>query len=243
MNNDSQNWIMNRRKMLAVLGVTGINILAGCSSGGSGSKQSSGATLSCIATPQQTEGPYFVDEHLHRSDIRLDPSDGLMKEGLPLTLEIRVSSISKTGCNPLVGALVDIWHCDAQGVYSDVKDQSFYTIGKKFLRGYQVTDANGSVQFTTIYPGWYEGRAVHIHFKVRAGPKPGKTYEFTSQLYFQDSITDRVHTQQHYVKKGQRTPRNEDDRIFRKGGSQLMLTLIETDQGYAAKFDIGLEMV
>jgi hypothetical protein len=75
---------------------------------------SDAASLSCVATPEQTEGPYFVDERLHRSDIRVDPSDGSMQEGLPLTLEIRVSSISRGGCKPLVGASVDIWHCDAQ---------------------------------------------------------------------------------------------------------------------------------
>jgi len=184
----------------------------------------------------------FVDERLHRSDIRVDPSDGSMKEGLPLTLEIRVSSISRGGCKPLAGASVDIWHCDAQGVYSDATDPRFRTIGKKFLRGYQVTDANGSVQFRTIYPGWYEGRTVHIHFKVRTAPKSALAYEFTSQFYFEDSITDRVHAQRPYVKKGPRTLKNEGDGIFRDGGSQLVLSLVENVQGYAARFDVGLQM-
>ncbi len=87
-----------------------------------------------------------------------------------------------------MGAIVDIWHCDAAGVYSDATDPGFNTVGKKFLRGYQVTDANGGVQFTTIYPGWYRGRTVHIHFKVRAKAKSGQSYEFTSQLYFDDAI-------------------------------------------------------
>jgi protocatechuate 3,4-dioxygenase beta subunit len=241
-NDDRQGWIVSRREMLALLGAAAANMLIGCSFRQSGGAGSDAASLSCVATPEQTEGPYFVDERLHRSDIRVDPSDGSMKEGLPLTLEIHVSSSSRGGCKPLAGASVDIWHCDAQGVYSDATDPRFRTIGKKFLRGYQVTDANGSVEFRTIYPGWYEGRTVHIHFKVRTAPKSARAYEFTSQFYFEDSITDRVHAQRPYVKKGQRTLKNEGDGIFRDGGSQLVLSLVENAQGYAARFDVGLQM-
>src|SRR5690242_18995647 len=114
---------MNRRNMLALLGVTGVTgmtMLNGHSSGGPSKEEVIRKMFSCIATPQQTEGPYFVDEHLHRTDIRSDPSDGSIKEGLPLTLEMHVFSVSKGGCKRLPGAGVDIWHCDAQGVYSDV---------------------------------------------------------------------------------------------------------------------------
>jgi len=199
------------------------------------------ATLpSCIVSPQQTEGPYFVDEKLNRSDIRFDPSDGLVKDGVPLALTLQVSQVSSTGCIPLKGALVDIWHCDALGIYSDVQDRSFDTRGKKFLRGYQVTDANGTVQFVTIYPGWYPGRTVHIHFKVRTEAKSGR-YEFTSQLYFDDAITDRVQTQAPYVSKGQRSLKNTEDGIFKDGGDQLLLTPTKTKQDYAATFHIGLQ--
>ena len=119
---------MNRRKMLTLLGATGINMLAGCSSGSSSGKEANRKTLSCIVTPQQTEGPYFVDEHLHRSDIRSDPSDGSIKEGLLLAFEIRVFAAgtgSEDDCKPIAGAFVDIWHCDAQGIYSDVMDDHF----------------------------------------------------------------------------------------------------------------------
>lgn len=239
---------MNRRKMLALLGLTGVNMLSGYSSAKADGTASSRRTLSCIVTPQQTEGPYFVDERLHRSDIRSDPSDGSIKEGLPLALEIRVFSIGKGGgadCTPMTGAIVDIWHCDAQGIYSDVMDRDFNTVGKKFLRGYQVTDKSGSVRFITIYPGWYPGRTVHIHFKIRTDSKNMQTHEFTSQLYFDDSITDSVYAQQHpYARKGsyQTRARNEDDSIFRNGGEQLILKLVKTDEGYAATFDVGLEM-
>ena len=139
--------------------------------------------------------------------------------------------------------VVDVWHCDALGVYSDATDPNFNTIGKKFLRGYRVTDAKGTAQFKTIYPGWYQGRTVHIHFKIRTAPTSGRSYEFTSQLYFDDSVTDRVHAQEPYASKGQRTLRNNRDGIFRDGGDQLMLALTKDGQGYAATFDIGLQIM
>ena len=240
---DYQEWLLSRRKMLTLLGAAGINMLTGCSSRGSGTREVNGRILSCIVTPQQTEGPYFVDERLHRPDIRSDPSDGSIREGLPLALEIHVSSVDKTDCKPLAGAVVDIWHCDAQGVYSDVMDSGFNTVGKKFLRGYQVTDTNGSVRFTTIYPGWYSGRTPHIHFKIRTDPKYMRVREFTSQLYFDDSITDHVYATQPYAQRGPRAPRNKGDGIFRwSGGDQLILTLIKSDTGYVGSFNVGLEI-
>ena len=183
------------------------------------------------------EGPYFVDERLNRSDIRSDPADGSVREGLPLALALRVSSVGSSGCSPLAGALVDIWHCDAAGVYSDA---GFNTAGRKFLRGYQVTDARGQVRFATIYPGWYPGRAAHIHFKVRVGAGAGRDREFTSQLYFDDAISDRVYARRPYAARGARAVRNERDGLFRDGGSRLMLQLAETGQGYAANFDVGV---
>ena len=182
-----------------------------------------------------------MDEKINRSDIRSDPSDGSVREGLPLQLAFRVSQISNS-CLPLVGAQVDVWHCDALGVYSDSRDRGFDTTGKKFLRGYQLTDENGFAQFTTIYPGWYQGRAVHIHFKIRTTTAQGKSYEFTSQLFFDDAITDQVHAQQPYAAKGKRTLMNNGDGIYRTGGSQLMLPLTKAGQGYAATFDVGLQI-
>jgi protocatechuate 3,4-dioxygenase beta subunit len=238
---------MNRRKLLGLLGITGISMAARHSSINAGTREVTRKMISCVVTPQQTEGPYFVDERLNRSDIRSDPSDGSVKDGLPLALEMCVFTVGSEGtdrCLPLANAIVDIWHCDAQGIYSDVEDRNFNTMGKKFLRGYQVTDRNGSVRFITIYPGWYPSRTVHIHFKIRTDPKTLQSHEFTSQLYFDDSVTDRVHEQPAYAKKTpeSRRTRNEEDGIFRKGGSQLMLKLSRTDQGYAATFDVGLEM-
>ncbi len=193
----------------------------------------------CVAVPALTEGPYFVDERLERSDIRLDPSDGSIVEGVPLRLTVRVYRLS-AGCAPLQGAMVDIWQCDALGVYSDVADPQFDTRGKKFLRGYQRTDASGTVEFLTIYPGWYRGRTVHIHFTIRTEPNSTRGYEFTSQFFFDDTLTDRVHAQPPYNQKGQRDTRNEDDAIFRQGGLQLILPVRGDGTGYAATFEIGL---
>ncbi len=196
---------------------------------------------SCVVRPEQTEGPYFVDERLNRSDIRSDPTDGRVKPGTPLALTLLVSRLNAGDCQPLPSAQVDIWHCDALGVYSDVQDPGFNTIGQKFLRGYQVTDARGEARFLTVYPGWYAGRTIHIHFKIRTAPVAQRSFEFTSQLYFDDRLTDRVHTDPPYASNGQRTARNQHDWIFRRGGDRLMLAPTATADGYAASFAIGLQ--
>ncbi|MBA2255367.1 MAG: hypothetical protein H0W07_09660 [Chloroflexi bacterium] len=115
------------------------------------------------------------------------------------------------------------------------------TTTARFLRGQQVTDTNGLAQFTTIVPGWYQGRAVHVHFKVRADEAASGTLEFTSQLFFEDTLVDEVHARTPYAAKGQRTIRNADDGIFRDGGDVLLLDLIgDAGSGYSASFDIGL---
>lgn len=196
----------------------------------------------CVVRPEQTEGPYFVDEHLNRSDIRSDPTDGRVRPGTPLTLTLAISRFGAGACQPLAGAQVDIWHCDALGVYSDVRDPNFNTIGQKFFRGYQITDVHGEAKFLTIYPGWYEGRTVHIHVKVRTAPQAGRSFEFTSQMYFDDTLSNRVYANAPYAAKGKRTARNQDDRIFRRGGDQLMLAPTAVADGYAATFAIGLQL-
>jgi protocatechuate 3,4-dioxygenase beta subunit len=234
-NDDRQGRLVSRRDMLSLLGAAGMTLVSGQSLA-----QSARAPLSCVATPEQTEGPYFVDERLLRSDIRSDPSDGSIRQGTPLMLRLAVSSIDKGECKPVAGAIVDIWHCDALGAYSDTRDPHFSTVGKKFLRGYQVTGHDGTVRFITIYPGWYPGRAVHIHFKVRTGPKSARSHEFTSQLYFDDAVTDRAYAQPPYVDRGRRRVRNERDGLFRDGGDQLLLPLTESAEGFAGNFHVGL---
>jgi protocatechuate 3,4-dioxygenase beta subunit len=192
------------------------------------------AVPACVVRPEVTEGPYYVNENLVRSDIRSDPGTGAMKEGTPLVLTFNVSEVTNSGCTPLQGATVDVWHCDAAGIYSDVSDPSFSTKGQKFLRGSQVTDANGVATFTTIYPGWYSGRTVHIHFKVH----PSASSVFTSQLFFDDALSDQVFTQPPYASKGQRNVLNSNDNIYK---DELLLTVAKTNQGYAATFDIGMQ--
>jgi protocatechuate 3,4-dioxygenase beta subunit len=239
--------VLSRREILALLGASGIAALAGCKPSREVAEVSSasGDVLpSCIVRPEQTEGPYFVDARLNRSDIRSDPASGAVKAGVPLQLAIVVSRVGGNSCTPLTAAHVDIWQCDAAGIYSGVRDPSFDTTGQQFLRGYQLTDVSGTARFTTIYPGWYRGRTVHIHFKVRTQPAAAAGHEFTSQIYFDDALTDRVHNLEPYARMGRRTVRNEGDGIFRRNGDQLMLAVRGEGEGqaYSGTFHLGLQI-
>jgi len=245
--------VLNRREALAVAGMIGAGALSRHLGGpwsywlsavAPGASEWNAPLPTCVVRPGQTEGPYFVDQKLNRSDIRSDPARGGVKEGALLALEVRVARIARGSCAPLVGALVDIWQCDALGVYSDVRDANgfFDTRGQKFLRGYQVTDAAGVAKFTTVYPGWYDGRTVHVHFKVRTPSQPGRSHEFTSQLYFDDALTDQVHSHAPYASKGPRTVRNARDGIYRQGGELLTLAVQPSERGYAATFVVGMDV-
>lgn len=241
---------LSRREMLALVG-TAATALAGygcpryrseAAIRAQAAELTAGTIPTCIVRPQQTEGPFFVDEKLQRSDIRSDPSDGSMSRGVPVRLTFQVSRIADGSCTPLGNAIVHVWQCDAVGIYSDVRDMSGDTRGKKFLRGHQVTNTSGTAEFLTIYPGWYRGRTVHIHFKIRGDPASKRAYDFTSQLYFDETVTDHVHKQAPYNTKGRRTTTNDTDLLFRHRGNRLMLVLTKDAQGYAAKFDIGLQI-
>jgi protocatechuate 3,4-dioxygenase beta subunit len=196
----------------------------------------------CIVRPRHIEGPYFVDGALRRSDIRSDPISGAVKHGVPLRLTFRVTQTSGGRCLPLTGARVDVWHCDAAGRYSDTKEWQESTLGQKFLRGYQLTDRKGLASFSTIFPGWYPNRAVHIHFKIRTEPKGEHGTEFTSQIYFDDVLTDEIHAQQPYAQHGARKVRNDRDLLFLFRGSRLVLPLREEKKGYVGTFDIALDL-
>jgi len=267
--------VLNRREVLALFGFAGASLLAACTvvspatnaesatAVAVGSDATAQATTaaevatvaavntvsapSCVVRPEMTEGPYFVDGQMERSDIRTEPTNGSVKEGIPLTLAFAVSQISDSTCAPLAGATIDVWHCDALGVYSDVTDRSFDTTGQTWLRGYQVTDDKGLAHFTTIYPGWYAGRAVHIHFKIRTTVTGNETYEFTSQFFFDDSLSDQVFTLAPYNTKGQRNTLNSNDNIYGGGGDQMTLYLTpvksgDAGSGYATTFEIALDL-
>ncbi len=241
--------VLTRREVLTLFSgaAAGTTLLAASSHLGSNTgvvQTAAPATLpSCVVRPEQTQGPYFVDEKLDRSDIRSDPTDGSVKQGVPLRLLFRIAELKGNVCRSLADATVDVWHCDALGVYSDARDPRFGdTRGKKFLRGYQGTNAAGTAEFLTIYPGWYQGRTVHVHFKIRTGSASTAQHEFTSQLYFDDTLTDRVHAQLPYARKGQRILRNAGDGIFRDGGTTLLLKVAKHGEGYAAAFDVALQM-
>jgi protocatechuate 3,4-dioxygenase beta subunit len=197
-------------------------------------------------TPQQIEGPYFVDGMPNRSDLR--SSDGT--EGIPLYLNLNVYDVDNEGaCVPFSRAKVDIWEANPQGIYSGVAEDG--TEGKDFLRGYQITDDNGTVQFTTVYPGWYEGRAIHIHVKVRSAEALQNPFEWTSQFYLNNSINEQVHMQPPYSDHGPVAMLNEEDGIYAgpstdgliqaNAGKYLMLNLREDPNGgYIGTFNIGV---
>jgi protocatechuate 3,4-dioxygenase beta subunit len=230
------------------------SLLAACASGasnaadtastagsvGTGTASISGKT-SCVLTAALEEGPFFVDEKLNRSDIRSDPATAGVSAGVPLALTFNVSRVAGNACTPLTGAYLDVWHCDAGGVYSDVRGESH-----KFLRGYQVTDANGAAKFTTVYPGWYPGRAVHIHFKLRLFAGSTKSYEFTSQLFFDEALTDSVHAQSQYSARGTRNTRNANDGIYNElsaaDKAALTLQASKTGNGYEGVVNFGVQV-
>lgn len=191
-----------------------------------------GLAAGCVLTPSLTEGPYFVDRRFERSDIRGNQS------GVSLNLAIGVLNVD-ADCAPYPGAVVDLWQCNAQGVYSDVSAPgSGDTVEGTWLRGLQRTDRNGKAKFTTIYPGWYPGRTVHIHLKVRTFQGSDTTYNFTSQLFFPEELTDQVMSDAAYTRSEPMTTTNANDGIF---SSDLVLDLSgNTSDGYSGAIDIGL---
>jgi protocatechuate 3,4-dioxygenase beta subunit len=236
---------VTRRQAVGMAGAAGAAVLLSKVSGPDRLLESIGisdtaqaAATACVLTPSKTEGPYFVDEKLNRSDIRTDPTDGTAQAGIPLSLTMAVVR-ADGDCAPVAGAAVDIWHANAAGKYSDISSEG--TSGKRYLRGVQVTDAAGQATFTTIYPGWYAGRAVHVHFKVRLFDGTSKTYEFTSQLFFDPTTTNSVYATSAYSSRGTPNTPNSADNIYGSDGSKLVVALTpDGNGGYAGTFVVGL---
>lgn len=230
--------VFSRRQALSLVGTPALLWLFQCSTNDNNNLASDDKPLtgSCIVRPELTEGPYYVDTNLNRSDIRADTNSSSAKEGASLTLTFNVSRIENDACTPLENALVDIWHCDALGNYSGVGNLQ----GQNFLRGYQLTDAEGRAAFTTIYPGWYPGRAVHIHFKVRASASSSTAYEFTSQLFFDDNLSAKIYKREPYTTKGKQDRLNTQDGIYAQSKGDTLLAVSETEDSYSGEFNIAL---
>jgi protocatechuate 3,4-dioxygenase beta subunit len=258
---------LSRREILALFGIGGVAVVAAaCAPGSSGTPASTGAPSastagsasagasasasaaasasgvagapSCVVVPELTEGPFYVDTELERSDIRPDTTTGESVEGVPLVMTWFVSRLDAQTCVPLEGAVVDLWHCDALGTYSGVTGNS-----GDFLRGVQRTDAEGKAVFTTVYPGWYQGRAVHAHFKIRIDPDAASGLEATSQLFFDDELSREIFTTRvPYSSKGEQDQTNESDGIFQGSEGTTLLDVQPSGDGYAATFSIAVQV-
>jgi protocatechuate 3,4-dioxygenase beta subunit len=220
---------VRRREALAALGGLGLTGLAGATRLGGGGT-SDAAAASCLLTPEVTEGPYWIDNDLTRRDIRAG------RPGLPLELVFTVQNARS--CRPLRGADVEVWHCDAGGVYSGYESQSQAGNGSapsgpppgggagggggheepssstRYLRGHQRSDGDGVVRFLTIYPGWYRGRTPHIHLKVHVG---GRVVH-TGQVFFDEATTRAVYRQAPYRSHGQPDTSHAEDAIYAAAG-------------------------
>jgi len=184
--------------------------------------------VSCVLTPELTEGPYYVAGERLRRDI----TEG--KAGMPLLLSLSVLNAST--CRSVRSASVDVWHCDADGVYSGAVANN---PGTSFLRGVQRTNAKGVATFKTIYPGWYPGRAVHVHVKVHVGG----SVVHTGQLFFPPAITTAVYKTSPYSAHGsQPDTSNPADAIFRNGGSKGMLKLKRSGSAYLGSIVMGVQV-
>jgi protocatechuate 3,4-dioxygenase beta subunit len=194
-------------------------------SAGEGPEAVASGLVTCVLAPEQTEGPFYLDDQKMRRNI----TEG--RPGVPLTTRLTVVDVST--CRAIRGAAVDIWHCDAAGAYSGTGAEA----DERFLRGVQRTDAKGLALFRTIYPGWYTGRTVHIHVLVHIG---GNVVH-TGQLYFPDALTDTVYRRSPYRRRPSRDTRNAADSIYRNGGKRSTLKLRKSGSGYLASITMGVQ--
>ena len=207
-----------------VAGALGISGWEAGSSGAGPAAVASGA-VSCVLTPEQTDGPYYIANELVRRNI----TEG--RPGTPLTL--RAFVVDASTCKAIKGAAVDVWHADAGGVYSGFGAGA---ANRTFMRGIQRTNAKGLALFRTVYPGWYPGRTVHIHVKVHLG---GNVIH-TGQLYFPEGVTNIAYQKAPYSSRPNRTTRNADDAIFRNGGRKSLMAVKRNGSGYIATVTMGV---
>ena len=199
---------------------------AASSGAGTGPAAVATGAVSCVLAPELTEGPFYIPNEKVRRNI----TEG--KPGTPLRLRLTV--VDASSCKPTKGAAVDVWHADAGGVYSG--EEQLQSAGQTFLRGVQRTDAHGRAVFDTIYPGWYPGRAVHIHVKVYLG---GNVVH-TGQFFFSYTVTDAAYEKAPYSARPSRTTRNADDSIYVNGGSKSLLALRKSGAGYVGAIAMGV---
>lgn len=191
----------------------------------------------CILTPQAEEGPFYFDPKLVRSEI----AEG--RPGVPLALRLRV--IEAGPCTAIKGARVDIWHCDAKGLYSAFPGQSdahnVDATGKTFLRGTQMTDEAGWVTFKTIYPGWYDGRTTHIHFKVFLDERT----VLTGQTFLPDALNEFIYTNVpgYGGRARQRMVINANDHVIERSdpGHRAFCAVKEERDRYVATLTLGVD--
>jgi protocatechuate 3,4-dioxygenase beta subunit len=209
--------------LAAALGAAGWRV---AESEGSGPAAVASGEVTCVLTPEQTEGPFYIPSEKLRRNI----TEG--RPGIPLILRARV--VNASTCRAIRSAAVDIWHADAGGTYSGFGAGAG---SRTFMRGIQRTDANGLAVFRTVYPGWYSGRTVHIHVKVHLG---GNVVH-TGQLYFPDALTDAVFKKSPYDSRPGRDTRNANDSVFRNGGRKSMLSVHRNSAGaYVATIAMGV---
>ncbi len=225
---------MTRRQALSLLAVTTGGALMSRdafaqATGGSGAGLITGAEV-CVITPEVAEGPFYFDPTLERADI----TEG--RPGLPTRVRLQVVDEQ---CHPMPGARVDIWHCDALGLYSGYPNQTggVDTSGETFMRGTQFADDQGVVEFATVYPGWYRGRTTHIHFKVFLD----ETTLLTGQLFFPDEVSERVYARvAPYTERTGRDTFNDGDGIARRAGPPSVAEVEELPEAYLVQMIIGV---
>lgn len=220
-NDDAQvGTIYSRREALLIAARAGFGVTAGgllTFAQATTPQQNSQPKVNLIASPELTEGPFFVDEKLDRGNLLAGTTRPSVIRGTPLEFEILVYKLAKNQPSPLGLAQVDVWHCDTKGVYSDENHPMNHenTARQTWLRGYQLTDTHGLAKFHTIIPGWYPGRTPHIHFKIRTfSKKMQATAEFTSQFFFDEDVIRKVYSRDPYREHGLPDTRNSVDNVY-----------------------------